>query len=72
MVGEVPGIDIAVAVRLLIASVAQAFHHLSVADQVGREVVIVHRKDGSVLRIGIDDASNLTYSLGGKVAQQGT
>jgi len=38
----------------------------------GRDCVVVHFKNGSVLRIGTDDAENLARFLEGKIAQQGT
>jgi hypothetical protein len=38
----------------------------------GRGCVVVHLKNGGVLRIGTDDASNLARFLEGKIAQQGT
>jgi hypothetical protein len=37
----------------------------------GRDCVVVHFKNGGVLRIGIDDAENLARSLERKIAQQG-
>jgi hypothetical protein len=33
----------------------------------GRDCVVIHRKDGSVLRVGTDDADNLTRFLEGKI-----
>jgi len=38
----------------------------------GRECVVVHLRNGGILRIGTDDASNLARFLEGKIAQQGT
>jgi hypothetical protein len=38
----------------------------------GRDCVVVHLKNGGVLRIGTDDAENLACFLEGKIAQQGT
>ena len=38
----------------------------------GRDCVVVHLKNGGVLRIGTDDAANLARFLEGKIAQQGT
>jgi hypothetical protein len=38
----------------------------------GRDCVVVHLKNGGVLRIGTDDAENLARFLEGKIAQQGT
>jgi hypothetical protein len=37
----------------------------------GRDCVVVHLKNGSILRIGTDDASNLACFLEGKIARQG-
>ena len=37
----------------------------------GRDCVVVHFKNGGVLRIGTDDAENLARFLEGKIAQQG-
>jgi hypothetical protein len=37
----------------------------------GRVCVVVHFKNGGVLRIGTDDAENLARFLEGKIAQQG-
>ena len=37
----------------------------------GRDCVVAHWKHGGVLRIGTDDASNLTRFLEGKIAPQG-
>jgi hypothetical protein len=37
----------------------------------GRDCVVVHLKNGGVLRIGTDDAENLARCLEGKVARQG-
>jgi hypothetical protein len=122
MVGSPPGNLIAVAVGLLIALLAPAFHHLTVEDRGevlairfgpiplfrrtvrysdivkvevgrtlildgwgihyslrggwvwnlwGRDCVVVHWKNGGVLRIGTDDASNLARFVEGKIAQRG-
>ncbi len=38
----------------------------------GRDCVVVHFKNGGVLRIGTDDATNLVRFLEGKIAQEGT
>jgi hypothetical protein len=38
----------------------------------GRDCVVVRLKNGGVLRIGTDDASNLARFLEGKITQQGT
>ena len=38
----------------------------------GRDCVVVHFKDGGVLRVGTDDAPNLARFLEGKVARQET
>jgi len=38
----------------------------------GRTCVVIHFKDGGTLRIGTDNAPNLTCFLEGKVAEQGT
>ena len=38
----------------------------------GRDCVVLRLKNGGVLRIGTDDASNLAGFLQGKIAQQGT
>lgn len=118
MVGDTPGIYVAGAVGIVIALLAPAFHHLTVADQGnrlairfgpmplfrrtvlytdiqkvefgrtlfldgwgihysvrggwvwnlwGRACVVVHFKNGSVLRIGTDDAENLARYLAGKI-----
>jgi hypothetical protein len=120
VVGDTPGIYFALAVGLVIAVLAPAFHHLTVADQGdrltirfgpvplfgrtvryadiekaevgrtlildgwgihysvrggwvwnlwGRDCVVVHLKNGGVLRIGTDDAENLARFLDGKVGQ---
>lgn len=120
MVGHTPGIYIAFGVSLLIALLAPAFHHLTVADlgerlvirfgpvplfgrtveyaaiekvEVGRtlildgwgihysirggwvwnlwgrDCVVVHLKNGGVLRIGTDDADNLGRFLEGKIGR---
>ena len=37
----------------------------------GQDCVVVHLKDGGVLRIGTDDAENLAGFLDGKLVQQG-
>ena len=37
----------------------------------GRDCVVVHLKNGGVLRIGTDDAENLACFLEGKISQQG-
>jgi hypothetical protein len=123
LVGETPGIYIAVAVGLVIALVAPAFHYLIVADRGdrltirfgplplfgrtlryaditsvevgrtlildgwgihysirggwvwnlwGRDCVVVHLKNGGVLRIGTDHAQNLARFVEGKVAHHAT
>lgn len=121
MVGDTPGIYIAVAVGRLVAITGLAFHHLTVEDQGdrlairfgplplpmfrrtvqyadivkvevgrtlildgwgihysiqggwvwnlwGRDCVVVHLKNGGVLRIGTDDAENLARFLEGMTA----
>jgi len=118
VIGSDPASFTALAVGLVTALVASAFHHLSVIDQGdvlairfgpvplfcrtvryadiekvevgrtllldgwgihysirggwvwniwGRDCVVVHRKKGSVLRIGTDDAENLVRFLEGKI-----
>lgn len=118
VIGDTPGIYIGGGVGLLIALLAPAFHHLTVADKGeflaihfgpvplfrrnvryadigsvevgrtllldgwgihlsirggwvwnlwGRTCVVVHFKDGGVLRIGTDDAAGLAEFLRGKV-----
>jgi hypothetical protein len=120
IVGDTPGLYIAASVGLLIALLAPAFHHLTVADQGdrlairfgpvplfgravqyaaitgvevgrtlildgwgihysirggwvwnlwGRDCVVVHLKNGGVVRIGTDDAENLAGFLEGKIGQ---
>ncbi|HEY7326995.1 MAG TPA: hypothetical protein VH592_05120 [Gemmataceae bacterium] len=120
-VGDTPSVYIAVAVGLVIALVAPAFHHLTVEDQGdrlairfgpiplfrravryadieevevgrtlvldgwgihyslrggwvwnlwGRDCVVVHLKNGGVLRVGTDDAPNLARFLEGKITRQ--
>lgn len=122
-VGSAPGNFIAVAVGIVIALVATAFHHLAVVDAGdrlaicfgpvplfrrtvryadierveigrtlildgwgihysirggwvwnlwGRDCVVVHLNNGSVLRIGTDDALSLACFLEEKIARQGT
>jgi hypothetical protein len=120
MVGDAPGVYIGGGVGLLIASLAPAFHHLTVVDMDevltirfgpiplfrrtvryadivkvevgrtllldgwgihlsirggwvwnlwGRDCVVVHFKNGGVLRIGTDDAEKLVGFLEGRVSQ---
>jgi hypothetical protein len=38
----------------------------------GRDCVVLRLKNGSILRIGTDDAANLACFLEGKIARQGT
>lgn len=121
IVGDTPDIYIAIAVGLLIALLAPAFHHLTVTDQGdrlairfgpvplfgrtvryadiasvevgrtlildgwgihysirggwvwnlwGRDCVVIHLKNGGVLRVGTDDAENLARFLNGKIGQE--